>query len=248
MSFGGQLRCFSRQARASLLACGTLAASQGTFQSNPGTFGWARRVLATGERRLPASEPTEKMSFSFSDRLLAELGCLLRVARRLTRTEADAQDLVQATVVRALERRSDLRDGERIRGWLLRVQRTVLLNGSRGFARKLEVLDGGLSEAQEPSQDLEAEIMAHGFADELERALFRLGPEFREALLLREVEGLSYEEIAELQQCPVGTVRSRLARARQELLEFFNRKSEKSPWQDVAKIGSKASRRGTTEK
>jgi RNA polymerase sigma-70 factor (ECF subfamily) len=173
---------------------------------------------------------------------------LLRVARRLTRSEADAEDLVQATVVRALERRSDLRDGERMRGWLLQVQRSVLINNSRGLSRQLEVLDGGLSKSSEPSRDLEAEITERGFADELERGLGQLAPEFRSALLLREVEGLSYEEIAELERCPVGTVRSRLARARLALFEILSKKDAESPWQDVAKIGSRPSRRGTTER
>jgi RNA polymerase sigma-70 factor (ECF subfamily) len=188
------------------------------------------------------------MSASFSERLLAELASLLRVARRLTRTEADAEDLVQATIVRAIERRSELRDRERMRGWLLRVQRTVHLNGVRGLARKLEVLKGGLSEAEEPRRDLEAELTGRGFADELDHALGLLAPELRDALLLREVEGLGYDEIAEVQQCPVGTVRSRLARARQALLQGLSRNDEKSSWQHATKSGSKAFQRGTTER
>jgi RNA polymerase sigma-70 factor, ECF subfamily len=146
------------------------------------------------------------MSVSFSERLLAELTSLLRVARRLTRSEADAEDLVQATIVRAIERRFDLRDGERMRGWLLQVQRTVHLNRARGLARRLEVLKGGLSESEQPSRDLEAELTESGFADEVDDALGRLAPELRDALLLREVEGLGYEEIAEVQQCPVGSL------------------------------------------
>jgi RNA polymerase sigma-70 factor (ECF subfamily) len=188
------------------------------------------------------------MSASFSERLLAELTSLLRVARRLTRSEADAEDLVQATVVRAIERRSELRDRERMRGWLLQVQRTVHLNGARGLARKLEVLKGGLSESEQPSRDLEAEVTERGFADELDDALGVLAPELRDALLLREVEGLGYDEIADVQQCPVGTVRSRLARARRTLLEALSRNDGKSSWKDATKSGSTVYLRGTTER
>lgn len=188
------------------------------------------------------------MSASFSERLLAELTSLLRVARRLTRSEADAEDLVQATIVRAIERRSDLRDWEKMRSWLLQVQRTVRLNGARGLARKLEVLKGGLSESEQPRHGLEAEVAEGGFADELDHALGRLAPELRDALLLREVEGLGYDEIAEVQQCPVGTVRSRLSRARRTLLEVLSRSDGRSSWQHAIKSGSTVYQRGTTER
>lgn len=188
------------------------------------------------------------MSVSFSEHLLAELTSLLRVARRLTRSEADAEDLVQATIVRAIERSSDLRDGERMRSWLLRVQRTVHLNGARGLARKFEILKGGLSEVEEPRSDFEAQETERGFDDELEDALGRLAPDLRDALLLREVEGLGYHEIAEVQQCPVGTVRSRLARARQALLQALSKSDGKSSWQDATKSGSTVFRHGTTER
>ncbi len=177
------------------------------------------------------------MHSSFSNRLLAELGSLLRVARRLTRSEADAEDLVQATVVRAIEHRAELRDGERMRAWLLRVQRTVLLNGRRGLSRKLELLQGALSES-EPRGDLESELLERELSDELERALARLSSEHRDALLLRELEGLTYEEISAIQECPIGTVRSRISRARLALLEMLSRKSERSPWKSALKASS----------
>lgn len=185
---------------------------------------------------------------SFVDRLLAELPSLLRAARRLTRSEQDAEDLVQATVVRAIERRADLRDEDRMRAWLLRVERSVLLNATRGARQRLEVIEGGrgAESVPEPRGDLEAEIVERGFADEVERALAGLAPEWREALLLREVEDLSYEEIAELQACPVGTVRSRLSRARLALLGGLSGKGEETPWQGATAIGSRTSRRGTT--
>jgi len=162
---------------------------------------------------------------SFVEKLLAELPSLLRVARRLTRTEADAEDLVQATVVRAIERQGDLRDQAKLRAWLLRVQRSVHLNSVRGLRAQLEVIEGG-EKAQEPRGDLEAEILDRAFEGKVKDALEALPEQLRDALLLREVEELSYEEIAQVQGCPVGTVRSRLARARLEILERLSRPNE----------------------
>jgi len=168
---------------------------------------------------------------------MAELGSLLRVARRMTRTEADAEDLVQATVVRAIEHRAELRDDARMRAWLLRVQRTVLLNGRRGLPYKLELIQGAEPET-EPSGNLETELLERELPDELQRALARLSRELRDAVLLRDVEGLTYEEIAAVQACPVGTVRSRIARARLALFEMLSNKAAERPWKNALKAGS----------
>lgn len=146
-------------------------------------------------------------------RLLEHLPLLLRTGRRLTRSDAEAEDLAHDTVVHALDRAGTLREPERLRGWLLAVQRTVFLNGRRGLRARLEVLDGGLA-ATEPAGNLADDVHRNGIDDELARALATLPAEWREALVLREVEDLSYAEIAEVQGCPIGTVRSRLARAR----------------------------------
>nr|WP_255651415.1 RNA polymerase sigma factor [Corallococcus sp. AS-1-12] len=150
---------------------------------------------------------------------------LRRVGRRLTGSAAEADDLVQETVARALERRGELRDPERLKGWLLAVQRTVFLNSRRGLRPHLEVLEGGLGKAlpAEPSTDMEAELHARTLSAGMQAALDALAPEWRDALWLREVEELSYEEIARVQGCPVGTVRSRLARARLAMLDLLEK-------------------------
>jgi RNA polymerase sigma-70 factor (ECF subfamily) len=169
---------------------------------------------------------------NFFDRLLAELPRLYRTARRRTRSTADAEDLVQATVVRALERRGDVRQLDKLRPWLLRVQHTVLLNSVRGARNRFEVIEGGrgAERVPEPAGDLEDEILSRSLDDRVERALATLAPEWREALVLREVDGLSYEEIAAAQGCPIGTVRSRLARARAAVLEeLVEERAERRP-------------------
>ncbi|WP_426752703.1 RNA polymerase sigma factor [Myxococcus sp. Y35] len=162
---------------------------------------------------------------AFIERALEHLPALRRVGRRLTGSAAEADDLVQETVARALECRGELRDPERLKGWLLAVQRTVFLNSRRGMRPRLEVLAGGLGKDAvcEPSVDLESELHARTLSSAMRSALDSLAPEWRDALWLREVEELSYEEIAQVQGCPVGTVRSRLARARLAMFEFLEK-------------------------
>jgi RNA polymerase sigma-70 factor (ECF subfamily) len=150
------------------------------------------------------------------DCVTAHAPSLRRFARRLTRNHADAEDVFQQTLMRALEKRGELRDPAHLRPWLLAIARTSWLNSRRGLRNKLEVLEGGggLSTDEGACGDLEREILDRSLTDELLLALDALPEEWRETLWLREVEDLSYEEIARVLDCPLGTVRSRLARAR----------------------------------
>lgn len=160
---------------------------------------------------------------AFLARATEHLAALLRFARRLTRNTADAEDLVQETLVRALDRRAQLRDAAQLKPWLLAIERSTWLNTRRGLRHELELLEGGLAggAAPEPQGDLEREIVGRSMGDELVAALGRLPEDWREALWLREVEELSYDEIAAVLECPVGTVRSRLSRARAAMIEHL---------------------------
>jgi len=162
---------------------------------------------------------------AFMDCVNAHAPSLRRFALRLTRNHADAEDVLQQTLMRALEKRSELRDPAHLRPWLLAIARTSWLNSRRGLRNKLEVLDGGKSLPAHagPSGNLEHEILDRSFTDELLRALDALPEEWRETLWLREVEDLSYEEIARVLNCPLGTVRSRLARARAAAAAWLGR-------------------------
>ena len=150
------------------------------------------------------------------------LDVLHRLARRLTATRADAEDLAQEALVRAFEKRAALREPERVRGWMLALTRNLHLNRVRDEKPQLIVLAGDRpteGTAREPRGDLERELLDRHLPDELLLALRALPEEQATAIWLREVEGLSYEELAEAMGTPVGTVRSRLARARASLLE-----------------------------
>lgn len=157
---------------------------------------------------------------SFLERASALLPALLGFARRLTRSVADGEDLVQETLMKALEKRAELRDPGKLKPWLFAIERTTWANSRRALRPRLELIDGGAASRSPsaPAGDLEREVLDRSLGDELQAALERLPPGWREALWLREVEELSYEEIAAALGCPVGTVRSRLARARAALL------------------------------
>ena len=159
---------------------------------------------------------------SFLEKIQRHLPKLLRAGTRLTGTRSEAEDLAQETMIRAMQKQSELRSPDHMAGWLLAIQKSVHLNSRRKLGPRLEVLQGGASDSsaapKEPSRDLREEVGTHELDESLTRALDALPVEWREALWLREVEDLSYEEIAAAQQCPIGTVRSRLARAREAML------------------------------
>jgi RNA polymerase sigma-70 factor (ECF subfamily) len=165
----------------------------------------------------PTLVPTEEAFYS----LIADhVPALFRFGRRLTGSVSEAEDLVQETLVRALEKRGMLRDAEKLKPWLMAVERSIWLNSRRRPTARFEVLDGGFAGdvRTEPTGDLEREILRRTLSEACLAALDALPREWRETLWLREVEEFSYEEIAQIVGCPVGTVRSRLARARSAML------------------------------
>ncbi|HEY0840490.1 MAG TPA: sigma-70 family RNA polymerase sigma factor [Vulgatibacter sp.] len=157
----------------------------------------------------------------FTSLVEPHLGVLHRLARRLTRTRAEAEDLAQEGLIRAFERRSALREKDRLRGWLLSTVRNLHLNRLRDEKPQLLVLSGLRGMDAKRSGDLEQEIQDGALTDELLLALRRLPEEQSTVLWLRAVEGLSYEELADVMATPVGTVRSRLARARAAMIEML---------------------------
>ena len=152
------------------------------------------------------------MSSRFGDQLIAVLPRLRRFARGLSGSVADADDLVQAACERALARQHQFQEGTRFDSWMFRIVQTIWIDQVR--SRDVRKEDGDIAEdrlgSDEPARRVEARLAL----DEVRRALDRLPPDQRTALLLVTVEGLSYKEAAEVVQVPVGTIMSRLARAR----------------------------------
>jgi RNA polymerase sigma-70 factor (ECF subfamily) len=144
------------------------------------------------------------------------------LVRRYVRDEAEAEDVVQESFVRAWRALPGFRGEAQFYTWLYRIAVNTAKNHLVSLGRRPATEDiddeelGAVREAQS-LQDVatpEHEALRSEMEGLVLAAVARLAPELREALTLREVEGLSYEEIAERMQCPIGTVRSRIFRAR----------------------------------
>ncbi|MGZ6125145.1 MAG: sigma-70 family RNA polymerase sigma factor, partial [Myxococcales bacterium] len=142
------------------------------------------------------------------------------LARWLMRDSADAEDVLQEAYVRAFRHFDGFR-GERARGWLLSIVRNACWSFLSRKGQAEEVFDEERDTvAVVPLQltpDPEAQLVRGDQARRIQEEVTALRPEFREAFVLRELEGLSYKEIAEVTAVPIGTVMSRLSRARREL-------------------------------
>jgi RNA polymerase sigma-70 factor, ECF subfamily len=140
----------------------------------------------------------------------------------LSRNRAEAEDLVQETCLRALRAMKRLRPDSNVKSWLFTILRNIWLNQLRQRKTAPDMLDldsneRGGERAVDSSKDPYAAYVSDLEREQVRRAIEHLPLESREIILLREYEELSYEEIATLLQCPVGTVMSRLARARSKL-------------------------------
>ena len=155
--------------------------------------------------------------------VLANAGRLRRFAAHLCGDFATAEDLVQDGLMRALISRKDLRDSRLVLPWLFSIVRNVFFTERRRLEHRGNIVETKLSLVEAATGNLEAEIVERGFSDEVLRALTALPEEQRTAIMLCDVEGLSYEEISEAMACPMGTVRSRIARGRAQLLSALAR-------------------------
>lgn len=152
------------------------------------------------------------MSVSVSDQLIAVLPRLRRFARGLTGSAVEADDLVQSACERALSRAHQFQEGTRFDSWMFRIVQTIWIDQLRARdIRREEAEEAGVHVGtDEAVRRAEARLALQ----EVRTALKRLPPEQRVALLLVTVDGLSYKEAAEIAEVPVGTIMSRLARAR----------------------------------
>jgi RNA polymerase sigma-70 factor (ECF subfamily) len=137
------------------------------------------------------------------------------MARQLVGTEA-AEDLVQETFLRAWKYFDTFDSASNCRAWLFRILRNVWISRWRKSRLELPLAETG-DEQIEPYYDWENEFLRDQMSAEIERALSELPADYRLAILLADVEDLTYEEIARVTECPIGTVMSRLNRGRKML-------------------------------
>lgn len=153
---------------------------------------------------------------AFERELLTLVPRLRRFARSLTRDAADADDLTQVALERALKARGQWQPGTRMDSWMLRIMRNCWIDEVRSRTRRSQTFapeEEGMKVRSATADDFEraAEIQA------IDQAMNQLPPEQREVIALVLVEGLSYREAADVLDLPMGTVTSRLNRGRQAL-------------------------------
>lgn len=164
--------------------------------------------------------PGESSRLSFELAVLPHLDAAYNLARWLTGNHHDAEDLAQEAYLRAFKSFDGFRGGDG-RAWLLAIVRNTCYSWlEQNRSKELTtVFDEEIHRIENDATNPESLLLRNAEVQMLRRVLEELPVDFREVLILRELEGMSYEEIAHLAEIPVGTVMSRLARARRKLLQ-----------------------------
>jgi len=185
------------------------------------------------EPALPDADARARAAFEAE--ALASVDSLYRTALRLTRSPADAEDLVQETYLKAFRAADRFEPGTNLRAWLFTILHNTARNRARDRAREGVTVDSDVVDqaADAPSYGLstpvatpEALLLRETLTPELQAAVDELPEAFRQAVWLRDVEEFSYAEIANMLDIPAGTVMSRISRGRRML---FDRLSHLKP-------------------
>jgi len=175
---------------------------------------------------------------AFAAAALEFLDSLYGTALRLTRNADRAQDLVQDTYLKAIRARGRFRPGSNLRAWLYTILHNTWRNRQRDGARaKVEFdsevaersAEGGGQPVGRPMETPESLLLRETLNDDLQAALDELGESFREVVWLRDVDELTYQEIADVLDIPIGTVMSRLSRGRKHLYDRLVRLRSRDP-------------------
>lgn len=169
-----------------------------------------------------------KQRRDFEETALPHLGSLFGAAFRLTRNARDAEDLVQDVMLRAYRFWDGFEPDSNCKAWLFKILTNTFINQYQKSKRHREVLSAAMNEQEATDgvlvhegalaqRDPEGILLDQSLSEDVARALAALPADFRLAVVLCDVEGFSYKEIADIMDCPVGTVMSRLHRGRRLL-------------------------------
>jgi len=177
----------------------------------------------------PAAAPAER---TFEEQALPFMDQLYAAALRMTRNPADAQDLVQETFVKAFAAWAQFHQGTNLKAWLYRILTNTFINTYRKkqrepFQTPIEDLEdwqlgGAESTTARAARSAEAEAIDHLPDSDVKNALQSIPEDFRMAVYFADVEGFSYQEIADIMKTPIGTVMSRLHRGRRMLRDLLS--------------------------
>ena len=171
-----------------------------------------------------SSSQDDKSLAGFEELAMPLFDSLYNFARWLVRNQSDAEDLVQETYRKALHSFASFQPGTNFRGWIFRILKNTFLSSRSGLERKMTVameLEEDRSELATERETPETILIERSNRQLVQRAIDELPAHYRTVLLLREVEEMSYQQIAEILSIPIGTVMSRLARARRTIRESF---------------------------
>src|SRR4051812_49161764 len=181
-------------------------------------------------RRAPAASPeaAARTRATFESEALESIDSLYRTALRLTRSPADAEDLVQDTYLKAFRAVDTFEPGTNLRAWLFTILHNTARNRARDRARDHVLIDSEVVDqaadgpaygGPAPAPTPETLLIRDTLTPELQDAIDALPDAFREAVWLRDVEDFSYAEIAQMLGVPAGTVMSRISRGRRMLFD-----------------------------
>jgi len=172
----------------------------------------------------------------FDEEIIPHMDALYNFALRLTTDPNDAEDLVQDTIVKAYRFFSSYEKGTNAKAWMFRILKNSFINNYRKTSKKPSQVDydevssyyESIRAERTETSDLENLMFREMMDDDLSNALTRLPEDFRTVVLLCDVDGYTYEEIANMLDVPIGTIRSRLHRGRNllktELLEYAKKR------------------------
>ena len=181
----------------------------------------------------------ESLLQNFEAAALPHFGAAYNLARWLTRNDTDAEDVVQEAYLRAFRFFGSFHGGD-VRPWLLAIVRNTCYTWMQhNRSPELTIpLDDDLHEIESKDLNPEALLLQSADTQKVRQALEGLPAEFCEVIVLRELEGLSYKQIADVAEIPVGTVMSRLARARKRLQQILKSQVNKESREEVMVGGS----------
>lgn len=166
---------------------------------------------------------TRLQNSDFERLALPLLDPLYNFARWLSGDAEEARDLVQETFVKALKGLGSFEEGTNFRAWIFRILRNTFLTSRTGleYRRTEQEDEAGLAEVAGSTESPELDLIRRADIDLVRKAIGQLPLPFREVLLLADIEEMKYQEVADALSIPIGTVMSRLARARKQVREYI---------------------------